>query len=406
MLSTAEAKAAAPRSRAWKLFDGQGLFLFVAPTGCKSWRMKYRHGGREKLLTFGRFPEVSVNAARARRDAARAQLRAGQDPAQAVTQIESFEELARAWHDHMCRTWSATHGADVLAGLERDVFPALGHRAAASITAPELLGVLRGIEARDRIETARRLRQRLSMIFRYGTAEGFLEDDPAEKLGAAMRSSRPPRPHPALTAIEDCRALLAACDHVAGAGNMVAHASRFLALTAVRLDAVRGMRWNEVEDLDGPQPLWRVPPARMKLKREKKDEARFEHLVPLAPAAVAVLHAASHLLHPNRANLHSGGADLHAGLVFPGRSPTSPLGERAIGTLYVRAGFAGRHVPHGWRASFSTILNEQLGDEWAPAIDRALAHSPKDKVEAAYNRALQLTRRRQLFDRWAELLCG
>jgi integrase len=303
-------------------------------------------------------------------------------------------------------TWSTTHGTDVLAGLERDVFPALGDRAAASITAPELLVVLRGIEARGRIETARRLRQRLSMIFRYGTAEGFLEDDPAEWLGAAMRSSRPPRPHPALTAIEDCRALLHACIWDSGMQGPVVTASHFLALTAARLDAVRGMRWDEVEDLDGPAPLWRVPPARMKLKRDKKGEARFEHLVPLAPAAVDLLRIAKRYLVVNDkqggAEPHSKGYD--APLVFPGRGGAVPLGERAIGTLYARAGFAGRHVPHGWRASFSTILNEQLGDEWSAAIDRALAHSPKDKVEAAYNRALQLDRRRQLFARWAEML--
>ena len=400
MLTPAEAKAAAPRAGAYKLFDGQGLFLFVTTAGCKSWRLKYRHGGREKLLTLGRFPEISINAARARRDAARAQLAGGLDPATVASEVNTLEQLARAWHAHMAGTWSATHGADVLAGLERDVFPELGTRGAGTISAPELLAVLRTIERRDRIETARRLRQRLSMIFRYGIAEGHIDADPAALLGAAMRGGRPPRPHPALTSIEECRALICACDAEVGQGSAVALASRFLALTAVRLDAVRGARWGEVEDLDGDAPVWRVPPARMKLKRDKKGEARFEHLVPLSPAAVAVLRQA-------RANLHSVDADLHAdSLIFPGRGITAPLGERAIGTLYARAGFAGRHVPHGWRASFSTILNEALGDEWAAAIDRALAHSPKDKVEAAYNRALQLGRRRELFERWGAMLAG
>jgi integrase len=207
---------------------------------------------------------------------------------------------------------------------------------------------------------------------------GFLKT----RLGAATKPPAPPRPQPALTRMEDCRALLAACDHFQGAPEKVALASRFLALTAVRWAAVKGMRWGEVEDLDGAEPLWRIPAARMKLSRAKKGEARFEHLVPLSPQAVRVLRENGHDTRSKDA------------LVFPG------LADGTIRGLYARTEFIGRHVPHGWRASFSTILNEQLGPEWRDDIDRALAHSPKDKVEAAYNRAELLHRRRALFDRW------
>jgi len=173
----------------------------------------------------------------------------------------------------------------------------------------------------------------------------------------------------------------------------------------VRLDSVRGMRWGEIEDLDGPAPLWRVPPERLKLKRAKKDEERFAHLVPLSPAAVAVLREAR-AMHNSRHIMNADHANLHDGLVFPGRAETSPLGEGAIGALYQRAGYKGRHVPHGWRASFSTILNEQMGEEWRTAIDAALGHAKSDKVEAAYNRAQLLGRRRELFDTWGTLLAG
>ncbi len=392
MLTQAVAKAAMPRERAYKLADFGGLFLFVTPAGTKSWRLKYRFGGKEKLLVIGRFPEIALGDARRRREEAKAQLREGIDPSRSREVFDTFEQLARGWYRHAAPAWSDAHAADVMASLERDVFPAIGGRAAGSIEPRELLDVLRAVERRGCIETARRMRQRLSAVFGFGIAEGLVDSDPAAHLGRAMRSAAPPRPQPALTRIEACRALIEACDALR-ARPVTCLASRFLALTAVRLEAVRGMCWDELEDLDGAEPVWRVPAARMKLKRAKKDDPRFDHLVPLSRAAVEVLRAARN---------HSGAADDM--LVFPGRSGGAPIGEGAIGALYARAGFAGRHVPHGWRASFSTVMNETMGPDWRGDIDRALAHSPKDKVEAAYNRAALLDRRRTLFARWGEML--
>lgn len=396
MLTNAAAKAAAPQARAYKMADAGGLFLFIAPTGTKSWRLKYRWHGREKLLTIGRFPELAVAEARARREEAKAALRGGRDPAGVDIKVNTLEQLGRAWYLHNRDTWSFGHASDVLASLERDIFPVLGNRPVVDIDPPALLNALRVVEKRGRAETARRIRQRLSQIFAYGIAEGLATIDPAAKLGAAMRDAPPSRPQPALTVIEDCRALLSLTDQLVVNNKMIVLASRFLALTAVRLDAVRGARWEEFHDLDGAEPVWRVPPERMKLKKAKKGEARFEHLVPLSCQSVRIL----------RKIAAEDGCDTHssAGLVFPGRDRARPIGEGAIGALYARAGFAGRHVPHGWRSSFSTILNETMGEEWRGAIDRALAHSPKDKVEAAYNRSAQLGRRRELFDAWGALL--
>ncbi|BBC72937.1 integrase [Altererythrobacter sp. B11] len=390
MLTNAAAKAAGAQARAYKLFDVGGLFLFVAPTGLKSWRLKYRFAGREKLLTIGRFPELSLAQARMRREEAKEILRSGADPgarASSTDTGQTLEQLARSWFRHNLPGWSPAHADDVLGSLERDVFPELGRRAAGAIEPPELLAALRAVEGRGRLTTAQRVRQRLSEIFAFGIAEGLVTVNPAASLGAALRDAPPATPHPALLAIEDCRALLGACEASCAARATVL-ASRFLALTAVRLDAVRGARWDEIEDLDGAAPLWRVPPARMKLARAKKNEPRFEHLVPLSRAAVAVLREAQ----PS------------AGLIFAGRGGTAPVGEGAINALYKRLGYGGRHVPHGWRSSFSTILNEQLGEGWRTTIDLALAHSAKGKVEAAYNRAQLLDRRRELFERWGEML--
>lgn len=399
MLTPAIVKSAAPQARAYKLFDRDGLFLHVAPSGARTWRLKFRWQGREQLLVLGRYPDMPLPLARSRRDAARAQLGKGIDPRGHVDmEVNTFAALARDWHAHMLPRWSAAHAAQVLDSFENDLFPAIGGREPHSITAKELLGLVRGIEARGSRATARRVRQRLSAVFGYGMSLDLCSQDPAAKLGQALQGAALVRPHAALIDLAECRALLQACD-AASCSMMVQLASRFLALTAVRLGAVRAMRWDEVENLDGAAPLWRVPAAHMKLARVKKGDPAFDHLVPLSPAAVAVLRAVSSILSASNE-----GENLKGGLVFTGRDGKSSIGEGAIRQLYIDAGYRGRHVPHGWRASFSTILNEDLGEDWRASIDRALAHAGMGKVEAAYNRAQLLDRRRRVFERWADLL--
>lgn len=388
MLTNAAAKAAGAQARAYKLHDQGGLHLLVRPTGSKSWQLKYRWRGREKLLTLGQFPEVNVNRARFLQAEAKEQLAAGADPGRRAAAADTLEQLARLWYRANLPGWSEAHAGDVLASLERDIFPELGAAAADSITAPQLLAAIEAIAGRGCRTSAHRVRQRLAEIFAFGRARGLVTGNPAADLGAAMLSPPPARPHAALTSIADCRALLAACDRDPARPETIL-ASRFLALTAVRLAAVRGMRWGEV-DLEAR--TWTVPAARMKLSRAKKDDARFDHVVPLSAAAVAVLEAA---------RPESGAGQV--GLVFPGRD-AGPIAAGAIRELYDRVGFAGRHVPHGWRASFSTILNEELGPEWRFDIDAALGHAGKGKVEAAYNRSAQLARRRELMERWGAML--
>lgn len=394
MITDAAAKAAGARPRAYKLHDQGGLHLLVRPTGTKSWQQKYRWKGREQLLTLGQFPEVKVGRARILQAEAKARIEQGVDPRSSCgrQQDATFEHVARDWHRHQLDRWSAAHAADVIASLERDAFPGIGAAPIGSIAAPQLLRLLRPVEARGCLETAGRLRQRLSAIFEFAAAQGLVESNPAAYLGRAMAGGKLSTPHAALTELTECRALLAACEGSSARAATVM-ASRFLALTAVRLAAVRGLRWREI-DLEAR--LWTVPAARMKLSRAKKGEARFDHLVPLSAPAIDLLRRASDLAPSNE-------AEKPEALVFPGRSG-GPIGEGALRDLYARAGFEGRHVPHGWRASFSTILNEDMGEEWRGDIDRALAHATRGKVEAAYNRSVLLDRRRAVFDRWGELI--
>jgi len=238
------------------------------------------------------------------------------------------------------------------------------------------------------------VRQRISAVFAYAMAEDLVDQDPAAIVSRALTPPAPAQHHPALLEIEDARALLAAAELV-DVAPIVKLASRFLALTAVRFAAVRGARWEEIEDLDGAAPLWRVPAARMKLAAAKKLDAKNDHAVPLSRQAVALLREVRAIMHQDDANMH--------GLIFDcgaGRM----IGEKSIGTLYDRAGFEGRHVPHGWRATFSTLMNEKAQGADGDVVERALAHTPKDKVKAAYDRSAQLQRLRDLFQEWADLL--
>jgi len=388
MLTNAAVKAARPRPAAYKMADGDGLVLNVAPTGTKSWRLRFRLGGREQTLSIGQWPEISLDAARARRDTARAAIARGEDPRR--LEVETFEAAARAWHAHQAEGWSDVHAGDVLASLERDAFPAIGAIALDSVTRPMVLELLKRIERRGAAETARRLRQRIEGVFAFARAEGWCSIDNPADVGEALAALRVTTRQPAIVDIGELRELLAAIDALE-ATDIAKLAALFLALTAVRSAAVIGMQWDELEDLDGPEPLWRIPAARMKLGVARKRDSSNDHLVPLAPRAVAVLRCARRALEAE--------PDRYA------RARVFPIGTGAIGELHVRAGYGDRHVPHGWRAAFSTILNEAFpGDRLA--IDRALAHQPEDmtKVEGVYNRAQFLERRRFLYEHWAELL--
>lgn len=403
MLSDAKLRAAKPQAKAYKLTDSNRLYVLVTPSGGKLWRWSYQFGGKQKTMALGAYPLVSLLEAREKRDDARTILAQGKDPIIAKKLLirenleaaqNTFERIAREWHEATKAQWARVHADDVLRSLERDVFPAIGPLPVSEIPAPLVLDVLRAIEDRDSLETAKRVRQRISAAFVYAIAQGFAQHDPSERLGVVLKPLRKGR-QPAITDLTELQRMLNAAeeDH---ARPITRLALRFIALTAVRPNEIRGARWAEFEDLDGKNPLWRIPASRMKGGQDRKEEIGGDHLVPLAHQSVAVLRAIWPLT----------GAGT---LVFPSsRHAHRPMSENAIGYLLNRAGYHGRHVPHGFRAAFSTIMNEwaeQHGKEHdRKIIDLMLAHVPKEKVESAYNRAAYLPRRRELSQIWADML--
>ena len=400
MLSNAALQRVRVKPRAYKIWDAQGLHLFVAPSGLRAWRVRIRADRREAVISLGQWPDTTLDEARAAAGQARAMFVHGMlrheiaaklanDREQAAITIE---QLARDWHASRRDRWVPVHAADVLASLERHVFPAIGDELASVVTTRQLLRLLDQIGA---VQTARRIAQRLSQIFRFALARSLVDANPAAGLVGELATGGVVQRQPALVDLDEARALLDAADR-ARVAPAIRLASRFLALTAVRLAAVRGARWDEVEGVDwtsdapAPAALWRVPAARMKMAAAKKLDADNDHLVPLPAAAVSVLRQMRAI---------GGTADL----IF--QRGGRPIGAGAIGTLYNRCGFEGRHVPHGWRATFATALNEAHPEDRV-AIDRALGHVHGGKVELAYNRSRHIARRRWLFDRWAEMLAG
>lgn len=410
MLNDAKVKAAKPGDKPYKLADSGQLYLFVTPAGGRHWRMNYTYGANakgkpaQKTLTLGPYPVVSLGEARKKRDDAKALLLAGRDPsmekkvavkAQAFANDNTFEAVARAWHTKQKPIWSPIHAKQVLDSLIDNVFPEIGSVPIKDIKAPKLLELLTAVEARGAIETAHRICQRISAVFVYGIAAGVAEYDPAASLGKALKPKPRAKRQPAITDLAEVRTMLTACEAI-DARATTKLAMRLIALTVVRPGELRFARWAEIEGIDGPEPLWRIPAARMKGDEERKAEEGGDHLVPLSAQAVDVLRALKQL---------TGDLDL----MFPSdRHVNRAMSENTLRAMLIRAGYYQRHVPHGFRAAFSTIMNEWAKIHGRPddraTIDLMLAHVPKDKVESAYNRAAFMPRRRELAQEWANQL--
>lgn len=384
MLTNSAVKGAAPKDKPYKLSDSRGLYLIVRPNGSKWWRFDYRRpSGSRNTLSLGVFPDVSLAEARVARDEARTKIRSGADPAlarrvSAGSQADTFEAIAREWLALQERQLAPATHAKALWTFEKLLFPFLGSRPIAEVTAPELLAVLRRIEARGHYETTHRARQRAGKVFRFAIATGRAERDIAGDLRDAL-APVPFKHRPAITEPRRVGELLRAIKGYAGQVSTVTALS-LAPLTFVRPGELRFAEWTE---FDFERAEWRIPAPRMKM--------REEHIVPLSRQALTLLADLQPLTGAGR-------------LLFPSLlSATRPMSENTVNATLRRLGFPQHEMcGHGFRALASTLLNE-LG--WPPdIIELQLAHTERNKVRAAYNRAQRLTERREMMQGWADYL--
>jgi integrase len=380
-------RRAKPSDKAVRMFDGDGLYLELAPAGGKWWRLKYRYGGKEKRLSLGVYPDVGLREARERRDAARKLLVNGVDPAdarqaekasRATAGSNSFEAVAREWYAKNKEHWAPSHSDKIIRRLERDVFPWLGMKHVGAIKPPELLMLLKRVESRGALETAHRVQQNCGQVFRYAVATGRAESDPSRDLRNALAPWKPEH-YPSITEPRKVGLLLRDIDGYDGQ-FVTKCALRLSALVFVRPGELRRAEWAEF-DLDLAE--WRIPAAKMK--------ARATHIVPLSEQAVAILRE----LHP----LTGGGK-----WVFPGVGRRGePMSENTLNSALRRLGYDRQTITaHGFRSMASTILHER---GWpSDAIERQLAHTERNEVKAAYNHAEHLPKRREMMQAWADLL--
>jgi integrase len=389
-LTDTRVRNAKPKAKVYKLSDGGGMYILVTPDGARYWRLDYRFAGKRCTLALGIYPIVTLSSARTRRDEARQLLAQDINPSAAkkaskraakIARENTFEAIAREWIANQRHRLATRYCRLLLARLEADIFPQIGSRPVTDLDAPELLDALSKVEKRGVIETARRLRQTCGQVFRYAIATGRAKYDPSASLRGALKSPGRPRGHKTLP-LDEVPNFLSALGAYDGEPR-TRLALRLMALTFARTTELRAARWSEFEKLEGDEPMWRIPAERTKMKRE--------HIVPLAPQAVAVLRELRALP----------GSEAKP-FVFPSPSHEGYMSNNTMLYALYRMGYHGRATVHGFRAMASTALNE-MGFR-SDVIERQLAHQEQNAVRAAYNRAEYLKERRDMMNHWADYL--
>lgn len=386
-LTDVKVRTAKPQDKPYKLADGGGLYLLVNTNGSRYWRLKYRVMGREKLLSIGVYPDISLAVARQKRDEARKVLAEGNDPsavkkaekqAKKIAAENTFESIAREWHKAKADRWSLRYRDEIIDTFEKDIFPYIGLRPIAEIKPLELLETLKRMEKRGALEKMRKVRQRCGEVFRYAIITGRAEYNPAPDLAGALAVHK--KQHlPFLTAQE----LPEFMKDLAGyTGSIITKSATYLIMyTGVRTQELRFARW---EDIDLDKAMWEVPAEHMKMRRP--------HKVPLSRQAISLLKQ----LKPITG---------HYPLVFVGRNdPRKPISKESINQVIELLGYKGRLTGHGFRHTMSTILHEQGYDStW---IEMQLAHVDKNAIRGAYNHAQYLDGRRKMMQWYADYLSG
>lgn len=376
-----------PREKPFSLFDGGGLYLLITPSGGKLWRFKYRFDNKEKKLSFGSYPEISLLDARRKRDDARRLLANGVDPgtvrkAQKQAQVEeteTFEIIAREWLERFKSKWQEEYADKIMHRLDINIFPWIGSRPIKDIKAPELLSVLRRIESRDALELAHRIRNICGQVFRYAVATGRADRNPAEDLKGALSPVKTIH-RAAITEPKEVGNLLRAIDSYQGT-FVVQCALKLAPLFFVRPGELRHAEWSE---FNFENAEWNIPASKMKMKEP--------HLVPLSKQAIEILTQLKKFTGANR-------------YVFPSeRTFDRPMSNNTILAALRNLGYSKEEMtPHGFRAMARTILDEVLQVR-PDFIEHQLAHAVRDPNGRAYNRTSHLAERRKMMQQWADYL--
>jgi len=384
-LEVKETKYSREDGKPQRLADSGGLYLELSASGGKWWRWKYRFGGKEKRLSFGTYPDVSLKTAREKRDEAKRLLAEGVDPSvqrkeqkrQALISAENtFEEIAREWLIHMREEWTPKHHLKTTGVLEADAFPILGSYRIDEIKPRQILEMIRLIEQRGVYATASKVFQWSGAIFRYAIATDRAEQDPTQACRGALKKR--PVKHMARILENELPELLKQMDAYEG-DILTRLAMRFMALTFVRTSELIAAEWGEI---NRNKAEWRIPAERMKMKTP--------HIVPLSRQALAIL---------DELEQHSGGKRY---VFTSSRSSVKHISNNTILYALYRMGYHGRMTGHGFRGLASTILNEQ--GFRADVVERQLAHTERDSVRAAYNHAEYLAERQEMMQHWADYL--
>ena len=386
-LNARQIDTAKPRDKEYKLTDGGGLYLLIKPNGAKYWRLKYRVLGKEKKLSIGVYPDISLSDARLKREEARKVVALGGDPseekrveklAQKASVENNFKAIALEWHEYKRTGWSKGYADDLMEAFENDIFPDLGKRPIAEIKPLEMLTTLRKLEKRGVLDKLRKIRQACNQVFRYAIVTGRAESNPASELSSALAT--PKSQHFPHLLAEELPKFLQALEAYSGS-PITRLATRILMLTGVRTIELRLAEWKEF-DLD--KAIWEVPKERMKMRRP--------HMVPLSTQVVEALR---------EIQVVTG----RYSLVFPGRNDiTKPMSEASINQVLKRIGYHGKATGHGFRHTMSTILHEQgYNTAW---IELQLAHVDKNTIRGTYNHAQYLEQRREMLQWYGDCVDG
>jgi integrase len=383
-------KNAQPKQKPFKMTDGDGLYLEVMPNGSKCWRMKYRIHGKEKRLALGVYPVISLADAREGRQRAKKLLAQGIDPSdakksrrrEAIRNAETtFKAIALEWHENQLDRWTPTHARNVMRRLDVDVFPYIGNRPIADIDPPELLDVLRRIEARGALDVTARVKQIAGQVFRYGIATGRCQRDPSADLKGALKANK--TTSYACLDIKEMPDFLDKLEHnEARLFASTRRAIKILMLTFVRTSELINATWDEFDLESG---TWQIPGWRMKM--------RNPHIVPLSRQVVTLLREQKKEFE-----------HLNTDWVFPSTvKPRNSISNNTVLFAIGRMGYKGRMTGHGFRALAMSNIKEKLGYRHE-VVDRQLAHAHRNKIDRAYDRAQFLDERRKMMQEWADYM--